>query len=253
MARWAEYRRLLETALRRGYRVRALEDWVLEGPQPEAPELILRHDVDQHPRSALAMASIELDVGVRSTWYFRWRTAHPVAVGRLRESGFGVGLHYETLSRLALEGRNGGDSALAAARQELRREIEAFEQRLGPIRSICPHGDSRAPGVSNAELMRGQDAESFGVEFDGNEAMHGRGLAWWLTDRSSPEGGWKDGVDPNALLADGLSPLLCLTHPNNWASGPSLWADRVLAAVLPPQAPGRGGRPIRTGRDDPRL
>src|SRR5205085_9408181 len=107
MARWAEYRRLLEMALRRGYRVRALEDWVLESPQPEAPELILRHDVDQHPRSALAMASIELDVGVRSTWYFRWRTAHPVAVGRLRESGFGVGLHYETLSRLALEGRNG--------------------------------------------------------------------------------------------------------------------------------------------------
>jgi hypothetical protein len=252
-ARWDEYRRLLLAAQAEGYRIHALEDWVRHESDERARELILRHDVDQHPRSALVMAEIELDAGVRSTWYFRWRTAHPEVVRRLRAQGFGIGLHYETLSRLALRGGNGGDSALATARRELRREIVAFQALFGPIRSVCPHGDSRAPGVSNAELMRGCDASEFGIEFDGNEAMRGRGLAFWLTDRSSPQGGWKDGVDPHALLADGVTPLLCLTHPNNWASGPSLWADRLLAAALPAPAPETGSRLIRTGRDEPRL
>jgi len=252
-ARWDEYRRLLRAAQAQGYRLHALEDWVRQGSKDGERELILRHDVDQHPRSALVMAAIELEVGARSTWYFRWRTAHPEVVRRLRDRGFGIGLHYETLSRLALRGENGGDSAIATARRELRREIAAFQAQFGPIRSVCPHGDSRAPRVSNAELMRGCDPSEFGIEFDGNEAMRGRGLAFWLTDRSSPQGGWKDGVDPHALLADGVSPLLCLTHPNNWASGPSLWADRLLAAALPAPAPETGSRLIRTGRDEPRL
>ena len=252
-ARWDEYRRLLRAAQAHGYRLHALEDWVRDGSDEDEPALILRHDVDQHPRSALVMAAIETEVGARSTWYFRWRTAHPEVVRRLRAQGFGVGLHYETLSRLALRGGNGGDSALATARAELRREIAAFQALFGPIRSVCPHGDSRAPGVSNAELMRGCDPSELGVEFDGNEAMRGRGLAYWLTDRSSPHGGWKDGVDPHQLLADGVSPLLCLTHPNNWASGASLWADRLLAAALPAPAPETGSRLIRTGRDEPSL
>jgi len=252
-ARWDEYRRLLGAAHAQGYRVSALEDWVRNGSDERGCALILRHDVDQHPRSALTMAAIELEVGARSTWYFRWRTAHPEVIGRLRAHGFGVGLHYETLSRLALRGVNGGDSALTVARLELRREIAAFHSLFGPIRSVCPHGDSRAPDVSNADLMRGCDPAEFGIEFDGNEAMGGRGLAVWLTDRSLAQGGWKDGVDPRALLVDGVSPILCLTHPNNWVSGPSLWADRLLAAALPTPPPGTRSRLIRTGRDEPRL
>ena len=252
-ARWDEYRRLLASARAHGYRLWALEDWVRDGPGEGERELVLRHDVDQHPRSALSMAAIELDAGVRSTWYFRWRTAHPAVLRRLREQGFGVGLHYETLSRMALRGGNGGDSALEAGRRELRREIAAFQASFGPIRSVCPHGDSRVPGVGNAELMRGRDPAEFGVEFDGNEAMRGRGLALWLTDRSAPQGGWNEGVVPHTLLAEGVSPVLCITHPNNWASGASLWADRLLAAALPAPAPATRSRPIRTGRDEPLL
>jgi hypothetical protein len=251
-ARWDEYRALLEAALRAGYRLLALEDWVGEGAPRNGTLLILRHDVDQHPRSALTMASIEAELGVRSTWYFRWRTAHPDVMRELRARGFGVGLHYETLSRRALAGEDGGSAAIEEARRELRGEIAAFQKLFGPIRSVSPHGDSRAPRTSNAELLRGQDPAEYGVEFDGNEAMRGRGLARWVTDRSAAEGGWKDGVDPRGFLADGESPLLCLTHPNNWVSGPSLWADRLLAAVLPP-GQGAEGRPIRTGRDEPRL
>lgn len=219
--------------------------------------MIMRHDVDQHPRSALTMAEIESDLGIRSSWYFRWRTAHPEVVAALREQGFEVGLHYETLTRRALE-EGGGEpkieEVLAESRAQLREEIAAFERIFGPIRSVVPHGDSRIPEVHNAELLRGEDCSAYGIEFDGNEAMRGRGIAYWLTDRTTAEGGWKDGTDPEELLAAGASPILCLTHPNNWSSGPALWLDRILRGALP-NGPGRAaptaGRPIHTGSDQP--
>ena len=258
-SRWAEYRRFLESARDHGYRMVPLEEWVRTTSEEagKGRVMIMRHDVDQHPRSALTMAGIESDLGIRSSWYFRWRTAHPTVVAALKEQGFEVGLHYETLTRRALDRGDGdpeGDQAIAESRAQLREEIAAFERIFGPIHSVVPHGDSRVPGVRNAELLRGEDCSAYGIEFDGNEAMRGRGIAYWLTDRTTAEGGWKDGTDPEELLAAGASPILCLTHPNNWSSGPALWLDRVLRGALPRAAGGpapTAGRPIHTGSDRP--
>lgn len=219
--------------------------------------LLLRHDVDQHPRSALRTADIERELGATSTWYFRWRTAHGPLIAELRRRGHAVGLHYETLTR-QVRSRDTVPPVeiprlITGARHVLRGEILAFEHRYGPIRSVCPHGDSRVPGVSNAELLRGEDWASYGIEFDAHLAMRRSGLGFWLTDRSRAEGGWKDGTDPERLLGDGVSPILTLVHPNNWVSGPSLWRDRVTAALLPTPGhdPGRAPRMMRTGTDTP--
>jgi hypothetical protein len=260
-SRWAEYKRFLDSAQDHGYRLVPLEEWVRGENGAEGAEgkrvMIMRHDVDQHPRSALTMAAIESDLGIRSSWYFRWRTAHPEVVTALRERGFEVGLHYETLTRRALEGAGAAqvsERVLAESRAELREEIVAFARIFGPIRSVVPHGDSRVPEVRNADLLRGEDCTAYGIEFDGNEAMRGRGIACWLTDRTAAEGRWKDGTDPEELLAAGATPILCLTHPNNWASGAALWLDRILRGVLPrgaDRAAPTAGRPIHTGSDQP--
>jgi hypothetical protein len=54
------------------------------------------------------------------------------------------------------------------------------------------------------------------------------------------------------MFADGATPILTVTHPNNWASGPSLWIDRMLGMALPSRpVNGRATRPIRTGTDEP--
>jgi hypothetical protein len=259
-ARWREYRALLLDAQRCGYRPISLEEWVRREPGDENAErtLILRHDVDQHPRSALAMAAVEEELGLRSTWYFRWRTAHEAVVGDLRAKGFAVGLHYETLSRRALEtglGPSDDPSELVEeSRDLLRAELAAFEDRHGPARSACPHGDSRVPWIHNGVLLRGRDLTAYGIDFDGNDAMRRRKARYWLTDRSAAEGGWEDGVDPERLFDRGVSPILCLTHPNNWVSGPSLWVDRALARVLPYDFPAKHFAPhgpIRTVTDQP--
>lgn len=250
-SRWPEYRRLLGHALSKGYRVVSLEDWIAERPS-EHPALILRHDVDQHPRAVRPLLEAERDLGLRSTWYFRWRTADRRIIDTVLAGGGGIGLHYETLTRDVL--RNGGEvtaERIEACREKLRGEVAAFQQLFGPIRSICPHGDSRVPGVSNQVLLRGMDPRTFGIEFDGNDALRKRRVDVWLTDRSTPDGRWKGRMAPIELINEGRAPILCLTHPNNLASGPGLWADRVAARVLPRPRVARSRILSRTAGDDP--
>lgn len=259
-ARWQEYRDLLSCAREEEYVAVGVEGLVAQdSPRTERRTLVLRHDVDQAPAAALTMAAIERDLGVTSSWYFRWRTAHPAVIEALRRDGFDVGLHYETRSRHALSSdvRAGlaGGGELARFRAELREEIGAFRDLHGEIASIAPHGDSRIPWASNAALMQGEDPRGYGIAFDANEAMRGRDLGYWLTDRSAADGGWKDGVDPAELFRQGITPILCLTHPNNWVSGPALWADRILSRLLPDAGARRRSpsRPIRSGSDEPPL
>jgi hypothetical protein len=221
----------LEVAVDHGYAVVSLETWLADPGAARSPVLILRHDVDQYPASALRMAAIEARLGIRSTWYFRWRTADAHVVGAIREAGNEVGLHYESLSRaLLLRGLAAPEAPLLVerARMLLREELEAFSERHGPARSCCPHGDTRVPGVHNGVLLQGEDLAAYGVEWDTNAAIGRTRLDVWLTDRSSAEGSWKDSLDPIDLIIDRRSPILAVIHPNNWVSGVALWCDRTM-------------------------
>jgi hypothetical protein len=254
--RWREYRLLLQTARSADYACLSMGAWV-DGGGPShhdgRPILILRHDVDQNPRSVLPMLTIETDLQVTSTWYFRWRTANPSVIRRVQEQGGDVGLHYETLSRLRLANRfegPPGPDVLAEAQAILRRELSAFSVLFGPTSSACPHGDTRVPDVRNALLLEHEDPADWNLQFDCVGTMAGRRLAKWLTDRRLERGGWKDGIDPLVLLATRQTPILCLTHPNNWASQPSTLSDRILCALLP-DAGVEKVRIARTGSDRP--
>lgn len=231
-ARWREYRRLLTLALAQGYTLVSLESWLAD-PEVYAggDVMILRHDVDQCPAAAVRMAAIEAELGVRSTWYFRWRTAQSTVIQEIREAGHEVGLHYETLTReLLYRGLRAADAEalIPEARELLRDELAAFAARHGPARSTCPHGDTRMRGVHNGVLLQGEDLASYGLRWETNAAVGRLPLEVWLTDRSSAEGGWKEGLDPVDLLIDRRSPILAVVHPNNWVSGVGLWWDRLL-------------------------
>ncbi|HEY7961913.1 MAG TPA: hypothetical protein VID29_08330 [Solirubrobacteraceae bacterium] len=254
--RWGEYRKLLRLALGQGYAVLSLQDWLADpGLAAERPRLLVRHDVDQHPASALRMAAIEQELGVRSTWYFRWRTANPRVIETISSHGHAVGLHYETLTRELLRrglGAADAERLIPQARELLRRELSDFARRFGPTLSACPHGDTRMPGVHNGALLLEQDWSAYGLRWDANAAMRKHRLDVWLTDRSAAEGGWKEGLDPIDLLIDRRSPILAVVHPNNWVSGLALWLDRALPGTLhtgsdePPT-----GRDLPTGSDQP--
>lgn len=253
VSRFREYRSLLRAALSHGYAVVSLEAFLRGDARDAERVLILRHDVDRHPRSALTMVDMEADLGVRSTWYLRWRTADPGIIATLRDAGGEVGLHYETLTRrVRADGLEpGADIAplLEPCRAELREEIAAFGALFGPCQSVCAHGDTRVPGVRNLTLLEREDLSAYGVRFDANLALRRHAIAIWLTDRSLAEGGWNEGHEPLKQLERAATPILCLTHPNNWVGSVGLWLDRGLAAGLPSPAPGARAR-IRRSRSD---
>ena len=161
-ARWPEYGRLLKAALGAGYQVVTLEDFLDGAVRPNrGPVLILRHDVDQHPRSALRMADVEAEFGLRSTWYFRWRTADRAVIGELRRRGGEIGLHYETLSREVL--RTGSALELDTGPEvehwpgpsprgdrPIRQELRSDSQCRRPRRHAGSGGAQRGPDAGPA-------------------------------------------------------------------------------------------------------
>ena len=134
----------------------------------------------------------------------------------------------------------------------LRAEITAFARLFGPYQKRGAPWDSRIPEVHNAELLKGRGLPRYGIAFDGNEAMRGHELGSLADRPHGAEGGWREGIDPAELARTGIADPLG-HHPNNWASGPGLWLDRMLGAALPGglSATERRRRPIRTGTDQP--
>ena len=89
------YEELLEAAQAGGYR---FADFSRD---PEAGDLLLRHDVDLSLEAALAVARLETEIGARATYFLMtesvfYNLASPVgarAIDELRALGHAVGLH----------------------------------------------------------------------------------------------------------------------------------------------------------------
>ena len=62
--------------------------------------VVLRHDIDRKPMNALRMAELEYELGIQSTYYFRFPcTFKPEIIRKIRDLGHEVGYHYEVLSK----------------------------------------------------------------------------------------------------------------------------------------------------------
>jgi hypothetical protein len=89
------YRELLDAARAGGYRFAFFDR------EPEAGDLLLRHDVDLSLDAALRMAELEADAGAAATYFVMTRSefynldapSGERALARLRELGHRVGLH----------------------------------------------------------------------------------------------------------------------------------------------------------------
>jgi hypothetical protein len=89
------YGELLEAAKAGGYR------WAVFDREPEAGDLLLRHDIDLSLDAALTVAELEAEAGARATYFLMTRSVFynlasaegERAIARLRELGHRVGLH----------------------------------------------------------------------------------------------------------------------------------------------------------------
>ena len=96
----ADYRACLESALNRGYRFAGFHEAVAAS---ESPTIFLRHDIDYAPRFMSAMAQIEAELAVRSTycvlldcpWYRLDAPENRAVVESVIDQGHWLGLHFD--------------------------------------------------------------------------------------------------------------------------------------------------------------
>ncbi len=134
---YTAYRRFLDVLKRTGTAV-FFREWT-EGSKV----FLLRHDVDLCVGPALAIAKLETEAGVKSTYFFRvtsqsYNVLAPPNDRMIREiadRGFEVGLHFDPS---VYGGREGGGLAPAA-----RQEAETLSFVAGqPVRSVSLHAPS---------------------------------------------------------------------------------------------------------------
>jgi hypothetical protein len=209
----ANYERLLRLAADR-YRL---------GPVCEASAgsitAIWRHDVDCSPQAAVALATIELGVQVRSTYYFNLRSdfynlfepAVIAAVHAIAAMGHEIGIHLDA-----------AEVSLADAEQltrELRREAAAFESLLEvQPRSFSFHNPNEKTAVFKASAYAGL------VNAYSDELM--RSFKYC----SDSNGYWRF-VPLEEFLGAGHPRVYALSHPEWWQQEPMSPRARIVRAV----------------------
>ena len=230
------YERLLDTGLEAGYDHLTVREY-LSRDEPPDRFVVHRHDVDRKPENALAMAELEAEYGISSTYYFRTieKTFEPSLIERIESLGHEVGYHYEDLDR--------AEGDLERAHRSFTNELERL-RNVATVETVCMHGNPLTKH-DNRELWSGRYAVD---DYD----LHGEAyLSMDFTDVtyfSDTGRTWEDGAlkikdhpvgrasksvqvadtdELIALLAARSIPAVCvLSHPNRWArTTPELVAE----------------------------
>jgi len=100
---WKTYELYLRTALESGYRFIGFDELNTSMVLPEAPFVLLRHDIDYDPRWALPICKLETQHGSRATYFFQsdspfYRLDCSETVSVIREilsQGHWLGVHFD--------------------------------------------------------------------------------------------------------------------------------------------------------------
>jgi hypothetical protein len=236
------YSTIIDAALGAGYRTMRIVEW-LEGDRPQAPVLVLRHDVDRRPANALAMAEFEADRAVASTYYFRrvGSAFDPTIMRRIESLGHEVGYHYEDFHTARY------DPARAHA---LFKANLAEMQAIASVRTIAMHGSPLAK-FSNMDIWKYGSFSDSGVldcilSADWSDFLFftdtGRSFDARLTNLRDTIGGKRaSGVATSWQVAEHLAkfrpPHVQLNvHPERWSDAIGPWlrqyaTDKAINSV----------------------
>lgn len=210
------------------YNIITVEEYLLEKPSQKT--VILRHDVDSKPERTLRLAKLEAEMGIRSTYYFRYtkRVFDPTIIKEVSDMGHEVGYHYEVLTKL-----NG----------DYEKAIEIFEYELNEFLNICDiktismHGCSLSK-YDNRSLWNVYNFEDYGILGEAYLSVGEQFNYFSDTGRSwNPKNKVKDWIPNksenisinstddliNLIQNNRVQVIYLLTHPPIWAGNFYEW------------------------------
>ena len=150
-----KYEELCRSIVSAGYRTLTVKDYLLTSPSPNESIIVLRHDVDRKPWNAFGMSVLERDLGLSSTYYFRYipSVLKRELIKKIFEFNHEIGYHYETLSKT--KGRY--EDAISL----FQKELSEF-RNIVDIQTICMHG-SPLSKWDNRSLWGKYDFRTFDI------------------------------------------------------------------------------------------
>lgn len=215
-----KYRELCQTVQQK-YSVYPVYEYLVQ--KPTGKSVIVRHDVDRRVMNALSMAELEHDLGIRSTYYFRYPyTFNKEVIRKIRSLGHEIGYHYEVLSKTK------GDYQKAITL--FQSELQEF-RKICPINTICMHGRPQSR-FDNRDLWKKFRFEDFGIS--GEAYLSLTGIRYFSdTGRNwAGQNNIRDHLNPSdsspcysstndlihALQTHSYSPLYLSVHPQRWGT-----------------------------------
>lgn len=228
------YQRLLQTLLAQNIIFQPITAF-MQTPAKQA--IILRHDVDRLPGSALRTARMENYLGIKASYYFR---AMPESwdekiILQIADLGHEIGYHYEDLSLC----KGDYDSAI----KQFEKNLKIF-RKIYPVQAICMHG-SPLSKYDNRSLWNNYDYRDYGIigepyfDLDFNKVFYitdtGRR---WNNEGSSV----RDKVETKfniqikntshliELIEQNKLPdqLMINTHPQRWFDFGPMWVKELV-------------------------
>ena len=147
------YENLIVALLNHNYLFQTFEEYI---SNPLSKSVILRHDIDLKKRSSLVFASLENNLKIKATYYFRAvkRIFDPLIIKQVANYGHEIGYHYEDLS----EAKGNYSKAYQMFNENLLRFREIY-----PVTTICMHGRSLSR-YDNKLLWKNKDYRQFGIK-----------------------------------------------------------------------------------------
>ncbi len=227
-----KYEELCGSIVQSGYGIVMVERYFSQLNLPEK-YFVLRHDVDRKPERAEAMASLEDELGIKSTYYFRKKNHvfKPDIIKRISGMGHEIGYHYEVLDKAK------GD--IKKAYSIFKEELEMFRD-IVDVKTVAMHGNPLTRWT-NSDFWKNYDLGEFKLIGDVSFSLREKNVLYFTdTGRSwhSSKYNIKDFISNsqigdkiqstsdliNFILNDNEKYLVCLSsHPNRWNNDPLSW------------------------------
>jgi len=231
------YAELLSTITSEGFPVLGVAAWLRLGNPIKGA--VIRHDVDRRPQNALAMAKLEHERGISTTYYFRvvGSAYCKKTILGIADLGHEIGYHYEDLSLAR------GDARLAV---QLFEEHIADLRRLAPIQTVTMHG-SPLSRHHNLDMWSETSLRNFGllgdaflsVDYQGMLYFTDTGRGWNRSNanlRDRPPGVVECSLEGNrtadlirCLRARQGSKLAFSVHPERWNDHLFCWGVQLIS------------------------
>ena len=230
------YEKLLESAIRAGYKLTSYEDYIINGHN-YSKVFILRHDVDDLPDNSVETAIIENQLSAKGSYYFRVvkKSLHPKCIEQIKKLNHEIGYHYEDMAL------NNGD--FEKSYTHFLEKLKLFRTYY-PVKTICMHG-SPLSKWDNRLLWKKYNYKDLGIigepyfDIDFSKVLYitdtGR---QWNNKKSSVRDKVKTDYDFKfdstadiiaAFNQNSLPSVIMLNiHPQRWTNNSVLWLKELI-------------------------